>query len=45
MLSVEEGKSDWWTMYFDGVVNICGNGAGAIIISHDKKQYPVFVKL
>jgi ribonuclease HI len=32
-------------MYFDGAVNACGNGAGAVIISPDKKQYPVSVKL
>jgi len=45
VLSVEEGKSDWWTMYFDGAVNVCGNGASAVIISPDKKQYLVSVKL
>ena len=45
MLSVEEGKLDWGIMYFDGVVNVCGNGAGAMIISSDKKHYPVSVKL
>ena len=45
VLSVEEGKSDWWIIYFDGTVNVCGNGAGAVIISTDKKQYPVSVKL
>ena len=37
VLSVEEGKSDWWTMYFDGAVNVCGNGASAMIISPNKK--------
>jgi ribonuclease HI len=45
VLSVEEGKSDVWTMYFDGAVNVCGNGAGVVIISPDNKQYPVLVKL
>jgi ribonuclease HI len=47
VLSVEEeeGKTDWWTMFFDGAVNVYGNGAGAVIISPDKKQYPVAVKL
>ena len=45
MLEIEEEKSDWWIMYFDCAVNICGNGAGAVIISPDKKQYPVSVKL
>ena len=45
VLSVEEGKLQWWTMSFDGAVNICGNGAGAVIISPDKKQYPVSTKL
>jgi len=45
VLSVEEGKSDLWTMYFDGVVNVCGNGASVMIISPDKKYYPVSVKL
>ena len=34
---VEEGKLDWWTMYFDGVVNVCGNRADAMIISPNKK--------
>jgi hypothetical protein len=37
VLSVEEGKLDWWTMYFDGDVNVCGNRAGAMIISPNKK--------
>ncbi|XP_061979625.1 uncharacterized protein LOC133700079 [Populus nigra] len=41
----EEGKTNWWTMFFDGAVNVYGNGAGAVIISPDKKQYPVAVKL
>jgi len=47
MLSVEDGgwMNEWWTMYFDGVVNISGNGAGALIISLEKKQYLVSVKL
>jgi len=45
VLSVEEGKLDWWIMYFDGAINVCGNGAGAMIISPDKKHYPVLVKL
>jgi hypothetical protein len=43
--SVEEWKLDWWTMYFDSVVNVCGNKAGAVIISPNKKQYSVLVKL
>ena len=33
VLAIEEEKSDWWIMYFDGAVNVCGNGAGAVIIS------------
>ena len=45
VFSIEEGKLEWWTMYFDGAVNVCGNGAGAVIISPDKKQYPVSTKL
>jgi len=45
VLVIEEEKSDWWVMYFDGAINVCGNGAGAVIISPDKKQYPVSVKL
>ena len=45
VLVVEEGKSKWWTMYFDGAVNVCGNETGAMIISPNKKQYPVSVKL
>jgi hypothetical protein len=45
VLVIEEEKSDWWIMYFDGAINVCGNEAGAVIISPDKKQYPVSVKL
>ena len=41
MLSVKEGKSDWWIMYFDSVAHICGNKADAMIISPNKKQYLV----
>jgi ribonuclease HI len=32
-------------MYFDEAVNIYENGAGTMIISPDKKQFPVSVKL
>ncbi|XP_073261648.1 uncharacterized protein [Populus alba] len=42
---VGEEKTDWWTMFFDGAVNVYGNGAGAVIISPDQKQYPISVKL
>ncbi|XP_073261302.1 uncharacterized protein [Populus alba] len=45
VLAIEEEKSDWWVMYFDGAINVCGNGAGAVIISLDKKQYLVSIKL
>jgi ribonuclease HI len=45
VLAIEEEKLDWWVMYFDGAVNVCGNGAGAMIISPDKKQYLVSIKL
>jgi len=45
VLAVEEGKSDWWTMYFHGAVNVCGNEMGAMIISPNKKQYSISVKL
>jgi len=32
-------------MYFDVVVNVSGNGAGAMIISLEEKQYPISIKL
>jgi trehalose-6-phosphatase len=41
VLSVEEGKLDWWTMYFDGAINKYGNKANTMIISPNKKQYLV----
>ena len=37
--------SEWWTLYFDGAVNVSGNGVGAVIISPDGKQYPFSVRL
>jgi len=30
-------ESDWWTMYFDGIVNVSGNRVGAVIISLEGK--------
>jgi ribonuclease HI len=32
-------------MYFDDAVNVSSNGAGAVIISLEGKQYPISVKL
>ncbi|KAG5236797.1 RNA-directed DNA polymerase (Reverse transcriptase), Ribonuclease [Salix suchowensis] len=37
--------SEWWTLYFDGAVNVSGNGVGAVIISPDGKQYPFSTRL
>jgi hypothetical protein len=34
----EERELDWWTMYFDGALNVYGNRAEAMIISPNKKQ-------
>ena len=39
------GTNEWWTLYFDGAVNMSGNGVGAVIISPDGKQYPFSVRL
>ena len=32
-------------MYFDGVVNVCDNGARAILISPRDRQYLISIKL
>ena len=39
------GANEWWTLDFDGAVNVSGNGVGAVIISPDGKQYPFSVRL
>jgi hypothetical protein len=41
----EERELNWWTMYFDRVVNVYDTGAGIMIISPKKKQYAVSIKL
>ncbi|KAJ9177135.1 hypothetical protein P3X46_012385 [Hevea brasiliensis] len=41
----EEGPADVWEMYFDGAVNLSGNGIGAVLISPDGKHFPIAVKL
>jgi hypothetical protein len=38
-------ESDWWTLHFDGAVKILGNRAGVVIISLEKKQYPITLEL
>jgi len=45
LVTKRQEKSYWWTMYFDGAVNVSGNGAGAVIISPKRKQYPISIKL
>ena len=45
MLSIEKEKLYWWTMYIDDVVNVYDNGVGVVIISPDKKQYSISIKL
>jgi hypothetical protein len=40
-----EKGDDWWIMYFDGAVNMYGNGAEAVIIFPDDRQYPISIKL
>ncbi|XP_034892465.1 uncharacterized protein [Populus alba] len=40
-----DGESYTWTLYFDDAVNISGNGAGAVVISPENKQYPVSARL
>ena len=45
LVTEKEEKSGWWAMYFDSVVNVSGNGACAVIISPEGKQYPISVKL
>jgi ribonuclease HI len=45
LVTEREKKSDWWTMHFDGIVNVSGNGAGAVIISLEGKQYLISIKL
>ena len=39
------GANEWWTLYFDGAVNVSGNGVGEVIISLDGKQYPFSIRL
>ncbi|XP_073264246.1 uncharacterized protein [Populus alba] len=45
LVTEKEKKSGWWAMYFDSAVNVSGNGAGAVIISPEGKQYPISVKV
>jgi hypothetical protein len=38
LIAMDNGKmNDWWTMYFDAIVNIPGQGAGVVIISLKNK--------
>ncbi|XP_058003930.1 uncharacterized protein LOC131180600 [Hevea brasiliensis] len=40
-----EGQDNVWEMYFDGLVNLSGNGIGAVLVSLNEKHFPVAVKL
>ena len=46
MLVVEkENELNQWRIIFDGAVHIHENGAGVVIISLKRKQYPILIKL
>ncbi|XP_058008530.1 uncharacterized protein LOC131182977 [Hevea brasiliensis] len=38
-------QSDVWQMYFDGAINVSGNGIGSVLVSPDGKHFPIAVKL
>ncbi|XP_058003733.1 uncharacterized protein LOC131180132 [Hevea brasiliensis] len=40
-----EGPDDVWEMYFDGAVNLSGNGIRAVLVAPDGKHFPIAVKL
>ncbi|XP_057999324.1 uncharacterized protein LOC131178383 [Hevea brasiliensis] len=40
-----KGPDDVWEMYFDGAVNLVGNGIEAVLVAPDGKHFPIAVKL
>jgi hypothetical protein len=45
LIAKKRKELNWWIIYFDGAVNIHGNGAKVVITSPNRKQYPVLIKL
>ncbi|KAJ9147664.1 hypothetical protein P3X46_029799 [Hevea brasiliensis] len=43
--SEDKEPTDVWEMYFDGAVNLSGNGIGAVLVSPDRKYFPIAIKL
>ncbi|KAJ9183366.1 hypothetical protein P3X46_007230, partial [Hevea brasiliensis] len=41
----EKESAGVWEMYFDGAVNLSGNGIGAVLVSPDGKHFPIAIKL
>lgn len=41
----EEENSEWWTMYFDDVINVSSNEVGVAIILPSKKQFTLSIML
>ncbi|XP_057969493.1 uncharacterized protein LOC131158642 [Malania oleifera] len=44
-ISQEEEDSEGWMMLFDGAVNVWGHGIGVVLISPERRHYPVVAKL
>ncbi|XP_058003705.1 uncharacterized protein LOC131180108 [Hevea brasiliensis] len=40
-----KGPIDVWEMYFDGAVNLAGNGIGVVLVALDGRHYPIAIKL
>ncbi|PKI45178.1 hypothetical protein CRG98_034429 [Punica granatum] len=41
----DEEEDPGWKMYFDGAVNSTGSGIGAVLISHERRHFPVAAKI
>ncbi len=41
----EKEPADVWEMYFDGAINLSGNGIRAVLVSLDGKHFPIAIKL
>ncbi len=40
-----KGPNDVWEMYFNGVVNLAGDGIEAVLVAPDGRHFPIAVKL
>jgi hypothetical protein len=42
---IDDEENEYWTIYFDGAMNVLENGVAVVIVSSNRRQYLISIKI